>query len=347
MKGSVVVLFIMAVIFLSCADDHVAPLPGAGPVDSTDCPPFDPDNQCANTCVGLTPLNDLGSDRYLGVQGGLYPGGSNIRPSSHTAAGILLAGQVLPLDADGNPDSTGGKIVFLSIGMSNTNLEFQTFRGMVEAMPDKNPALVLANGAHGSKDIDEIIADEAAGRGYWEFVADTLELLAVTAQQVQVIWFKEAEAHPEAEPDFPTYPQDLKEKFRVVMNIIAERFPNAKLCYIASRIYGNYGWDTLNREPYAYYTGWAAKFLIEAQINGDPDLAFEGAGRKAPWLSWGAYLWADGLHPRSDGLVWICDEDYRNPDRNHPSDRGRAKVAELVLADLLADETTLSWLIRQ
>ncbi|MDP9264770.1 MAG: hypothetical protein M3O91_01435 [Chloroflexota bacterium] len=31
---------------------------------------------CAKTSVGLTPLTDLGTDSYMGVRGGLYPGGT-------------------------------------------------------------------------------------------------------------------------------------------------------------------------------------------------------------------------------------------------------------------------------
>ncbi|MBE2197637.1 MAG: hypothetical protein IAE79_03435 [Anaerolinea sp.] len=47
--------------------------------------------------VGLTPLTELGRGTYHGAQGGLYPGGSNKRPSAHEAAGIEIAEGIRPL----------------------------------------------------------------------------------------------------------------------------------------------------------------------------------------------------------------------------------------------------------
>lgn len=38
---------------------------------------------CTLTSTGKTPLNDLGAATYLGAMGGLYPNGTNIRPSAH------------------------------------------------------------------------------------------------------------------------------------------------------------------------------------------------------------------------------------------------------------------------
>lgn len=49
----------------------------------------------------LTPLTDLGPERYQGFEGGLYPDGRNDRPAEHEAAGIALAGQVRPLGPSG------------------------------------------------------------------------------------------------------------------------------------------------------------------------------------------------------------------------------------------------------
>src|SRR5574337_240452 len=50
----------------------------------------------------LPPLVDLGPGQtYHGEGGGLYPGGSNVRPAAHDAAGINIARHIVPLDADG------------------------------------------------------------------------------------------------------------------------------------------------------------------------------------------------------------------------------------------------------
>jgi hypothetical protein len=74
--------------------------------------------------TGNLPLNDLGTGLYLGLyEGGLYPGGLNVMPVAHAAEGAARAAAVQPLDPAGNPDPDG-KYVLLSIGMSNTHMEF-------------------------------------------------------------------------------------------------------------------------------------------------------------------------------------------------------------------------------
>ena len=68
--------------------------------------------------TGLIPLTDLGKGTYKNTAGGLYPSGENVPPEDHLKEGLKFAGQVVPLDAEGNP-STNGVIVLLSVGMSN------------------------------------------------------------------------------------------------------------------------------------------------------------------------------------------------------------------------------------
>src|SRR5262245_60006233 len=81
-------------------------------------------SDCTRTSTGLIPLIDLGTGTYQGAIGGLYPSGANVRPAAHTAAGLEIANSITPLDTLGLPDSTNGRIVFISIGMSNTTQEF-------------------------------------------------------------------------------------------------------------------------------------------------------------------------------------------------------------------------------
>jgi len=325
-------VLILALMTLSC-EDNIAP---EGP-----CPPYNSVDNCSNTCVGLIPLLDLGSSTYLGFPGGLYPDGSNFRPATHNAAGVDIAAQIQPLNGSGIVDTVSGRIVMLSIGMSNAMQEFEYFQAAVNALPNKNPALTVINGAQGGKDIDQILD---LANDFWDVLTDTLAARAITDAQVQVIWFKEAEAHPIVGPTFPGYPNDLKVRFKEAMNVLRARFPNAKLCYLASRIYGNYGTTPLNLEPFAWYTGWSVKWLIEDQINGDPDLVYNGTDPNSPWLSWGVYLWADGTNPRSDGLTWICPDDY-DPDGAHPSIIGREKVAAILMNFFTTDETTTPWFL--
>lgn len=110
------------------------------------------------------PLSELANRTYLGFAGGLYPGG-NEPPPDHRAAGVAFARSVRPLDANGQP-SRGGRIVLLSIGMSNTTQEYcspnelgpctrWSFTGQALASADVDRAsLVIANGAKGGQAAD-------------------------------------------------------------------------------------------------------------------------------------------------------------------------------------------------
>ena len=81
--------------------------------------------------TGLVPLTELGSDMYMGYEGGLYPDGSNDLPAAHLALGQMRADEVIPRDANGNPDPNGW-IVMISIGMSNTCHEFGVYERVAE-----------------------------------------------------------------------------------------------------------------------------------------------------------------------------------------------------------------------
>src|SRR5215216_2105563 len=108
---------------------------------------------CTRTHTGRAPINDLGTGTYLGIQGGLYPGGVNTRPAVHDQAGVNLATNVVvPRNAAGQPDPVNGKTVLLSIGMSNTTQEFQRFIQVAAGIPGRDPHLVIVDGAQGGQD---------------------------------------------------------------------------------------------------------------------------------------------------------------------------------------------------
>jgi len=301
---------------------------------------------CSVTSVGLIPINDLGAGTYNGWTGGLYPNASNYMPPLHKNAGLAIASQVQPLDGNGNADTVNGKIVWLSIGMSNTTQETQAFIPLADNLPNKNPFLKLVDGAQGGKPAREISNPTLPEyTQFWNEVDQRLLQAGVTAQQVQVIWFKTD--NPAGNP-VPTPLQEHYDSLLIqskrIMHEIKTRFPNSKLCYVASRIYAGYASTNLNPEPYAYRNGWTMKKLIEDQINGDTALQYSGPGANSPWLSWGIYQWADGTVPRSDGLTWNCPGDYQN-DGTHPSPAGCLKVANMLLDFFQNDSTACPWFL--
>lgn len=286
------------------------------------------------------PLTDFGDSTYRGFKGGLYLNGSNERPNTHTAAGLAIAQSIKPLDNAGKEDLVNGKIVWLSIGMSNTTQETQAFLSLMSTFPDKNPNLFLVDGAVGGQGIDQI---NNASAPYWNTVNTRLSAGNISPSQVQVIWFLEAEKIPD-DTAFATYPNELKDKFKNVMQILKSKFPNLKLCYLSSRIYGGYATTKENPEPYAWYNGWTVKRLIEDQIDGDAALRYLGNNAPSPWLSWGPYTWANGDIPRGDGLVWLRSDFV--DDGTHPSISGRQKVAQMLLNFFRNDETSRPWFLK-
>ncbi|HRQ73405.1 MAG TPA: GC-type dockerin domain-anchored protein, partial [Phycisphaerales bacterium] len=300
---------------------------------------------CSKTSVGLVPLNDLGAGEYLGEQGGLYPGGVNVRPMGHQIDGRQLSQQVTPRNGAGQPDPSGW-IGLISIGMSNTSNEFQEFVPLVQQFPNRNPRLRVVNGAQGGRDAVDIADRDST---YWQVALDRVAAAGMTRHQVQAVWLKQAIANPGnrfPDDEFPEDAQRLEGLLADIARNIRFYFPNARLCYVSTRIYAGYATTQLNPEPYAYQSGFAGKWLIERQIGGDPTLSFvpqNGEPPAAPWLAWGPYPWADGLTPRSDGLIWRC-EDFAN-DGTHPSVQGARKVAHMLLGHFSGDSTARRWFV--
>ncbi|MCA1623456.1 MAG: VCBS repeat-containing protein [Acidobacteria bacterium] len=291
---------------------------------------------CTRTSMGLIPLNDLGAGTYNGSQGGLYPGGTNTRPSAHEIAGIQQSLAVRPLDANGQP-SASGKYVLLSIGMSNTTQEFSTFKMIADADPRKNPNLVIVDGAQGGQDANDWNNPTS---NTWINANTRLTQAGVTAQQVQVVWLKQQFAGDNLAA-FPTDAARLRDVLRGIALIAKSKYPNLRVLYVSSRIYGNYNGPL--RGKGAYENGFAVKWLVEDQINGDPRLAYTGSNPPAPWIAWGPYMWADGLTPRSDGLIWQCSDFV--DDGIHPSPTARQKVAGMLLNFFKSDSTARLWFL--
>jgi len=291
--------------------------------------------------AGLIPINDLKTGVYKNYQGGFYPGGTNVRPAKHDSIGLAFSKQIFPLDINGNIDTAKGKYVFLSVGMSNTTQEFSYFKNIADPDPARNQKLIIVDGAQGGQTA-AIISNPNAN--FWSVISQRLQQAGLTNKQVVVCWLKEADAGPTQA--FPIHANTLTNELVAVVKNIKQKYPNCKIVYCSSRTYGGYATTSLNPEPYAYESGFSVKWLIEKQIVGDTSLVCIGTNPKAPWLSWGPYLWANGINPRSDGLIWLID-DFVASDRTHPSANGQKKVADLLLNFLKTDLTARNWFLKK
>ena len=122
---------------------------------------------------------------------------------------------------------------------------------------------------------------------------------------------------------------------RSIVEILRTKFPQLKLVYVSSRTYGGYSESDLSPEPIAYESAFAVKWLIEERINNS------SANRSIPWVSWGPYLWADGLTPRSDGVVW--ERGDFEPDGVHTSAQGALKEATMLFEFFQKDTAAKHW----
>jgi hypothetical protein len=279
-------------------------------------------------------------------------------PAAHAAEGLNRAAAIRPLNTQGQSDANG-KYVLISIGMSNTTQEFcsqnssapcdsWTFMGQAAANSDVNhSSLSIVNGAQGGKSAS--YWDSPTDSDYNRIVTDWLTPNGLSEKQVQAAWVKVA--NPGATSSLPNASSDayqLEQQMGNISRALKVRYPNLQQVFFSSRIYAGYAASTLNPEPYAYESGLAVKWLIEAQMkqmNGgaiDPragDLSY--ASGIAPWLAWGPYLWADGLNPRSDGLIWQRSD--FDSDGTHPSQSGEQKVGSMLLNFMLKSEFTQEW----
>jgi hypothetical protein len=305
--------------------------------------------QTAAACPGLhrdvgLPLTDLGSANYRRIDGqmteftgGLYPDGSNVRPPVHEAAGQALATRIVPRGPDGKEDSTNGRIVLISLGMSNTQSEFQNLMDRTHRNPEVNPQLVLVNGALGGQTADRWVDSNARP---WKEAELRLAQQGVTPLQVQAAWVKQTLTRG---GPFPEKALELQADLQAIVHNLHDIYPNLQLVFLSSRT-RSYLYDRgLSPEPAAFETGFSVKWLIQAQIEGDPALNFdpEIGPLVAPFLTWGPYLWIDGQNPRSDGMTWTAQD--LAEDCTHPSPEGNDKVGEMLLAFFLNDTLAARW----
>jgi hypothetical protein len=284
----------------------------------------------------LPPLCDMkAGERYEGEDGGLYGSGSNTPPEAHAKAAHAQLARIQPLDASGKP-SADGKVVLVSISMSNATQEFSFFKRVADAAPQKSPKLTIVDCAQGGQAMAEWAPPDARP---WEEAKRRISQAGVTPQQVQVAWIKLANKGPSG--SLQEHGKKLEADTLAVLHNARALFPNLRIAYLGSRIWGGNAIGGLNPEPYAYESAYPVRWLILRQIKGDPELA----EARSPLLLWGPYLWAEGTKGRKlDPLIW--ERGDFSGDGVHPSDSGREKVSKLLLDFFTNDPLAKSWFVK-
>jgi hypothetical protein len=336
----------------------------------------------------MIPLMDMTlSDSYLGFPGGLYENGSDTVPSDHDADGLAAAALIQPLDTNGTP-SASGKVILISMGMSNAAIEFGSFVSLANASTQVNKT-TLHIGNEALSDQDACYWFPATGPPFcnattennYDRISADLASNGFSPAQVQVAWIDSANGRVHSEnrgcvplgtlcsslcdpatagcvnSEDTTNALNEEEEFGETLRAAKTRFPNLKLIFFSSRVYGGYASPSdADPEPFAYETAYGIKWLIQAQINqirtGEVDpVAGDLSYGSAPWVAWASYFWADGPDPRSDGLVW-CNGQTGSPcngevDFNtgglHLNTTGGNKAGNLLLNYFFSSSYTTAW----
>lgn len=302
---------------------------------------------CENDTSYKTPIVDLLTGYYLGFQGGLYPGGTNIMPAAHADSGIAIANAMLPVNFDGDADTTYGKTILLGLGAASAGRCFNKFSGVYADEGISDSCFRIINGCMEDAGLDSMIGPTSADN-YWKEINDIIQGEGLKKKQVQVVWLMS----PSFDDTIITQPQyidSLTEKYVAVIRKLKSEFVNLKLLYISGLQYGGY-FDTLSEhrnalaEPAPYLNDFAIKAAIERQINGDTLLRYSGLDAPAPWVAWGPNYWADGRNLRDDGLRWICPSDYDEAlDGFSLSSGGQQKIADRLFTFFSTEPTTTPW----
>jgi hypothetical protein len=208
---------------------------------------------------------------------------------------------------------------------------------------------VIVNGAADSAEVPDWTS--ATSPTYDRIKVARLAPLGLSENQVEIVWVNLADEKPGV--SLPADSADanvLLANLGLILRALRVRYPNLRMVFLSSRIYGGYATTDLNPEPYAYESGFSVKWAIESQINelrGLPANTRAGtlnyAKRMAPLILWGPYVWADGATPRSDGLAWER-ADFEE-DGTHPSQSGETKVADKLLDFFKNSSYTRCWFV--
>ena len=168
--------------------------------------------------------------------------------------------------------------------MSNTAGEFMVFKEMADRDAEKSPQVVIVNGAVGGAGAQSWAK---GAEGPWSTLAQRLKDANVSPQQVQVVWIKHADTRPDPDPPLE-YAKNLKGWLASIVTRLKSKYPNLRVAYLSSRIYGGYHVSG-NPEPFAYESAFSVRWLIQDQIKGEATLNYDPKKGKvvAPILLWG------------------------------------------------------------
>ncbi|CAN5501533.1 hypothetical protein BH10BAC2_BH10BAC2_28670 [soil metagenome] len=326
---ALLVIGIFAVIITACHKEQFIAPPGKISLENI--------SALTLTDTVKIPLTDLGSGTYNGWVGGLYPNGDNM-PSGDYAQDLTdVASSIIPLDVNGI-FSSSGKIGFISIGASTCSIMMNNLRKKTKRSSLTNPQLLTANCTGGGESIQEI--NDTISNAYWNTVNTKLGKNNLTSKQVEVVYMETDDSI--SLMSFPERPLHTKEIYTSTLQIMLRKFPNLKLVYVIGRTttFLDPGKKEQNREPGPYYNGWGCKFLVEGQINNEPELIYKGADRKVPMVAWGWYEWSAGYQARNDGFIWTKE---LTKDGLHANDQGADILSTNFMNFLLNDPYASIW----
>jgi hypothetical protein len=242
---------------------------------------------------------------YLGqYTQGLY-GNSDEMPEQHYLEGIERANSIVPLGPDGNPDPVNGKIIMLSIGMSNTAGQWCNLAGFTPVQPGPqgypecygwtavgrmrnspgamSPFVFPVHGAFPAQTAFAWVDDTAGPmravppnpaipdfQGNWtrlRLYVFPYYTPTVTEAMIQVIWLKQLNPAPTVSlPAANSDAYSLEERIGRIVRYAKSIYPNLKMVFFTSAAYRGYNTNGFGPEPMGFESGFGPKLLIDAQM---------------------------------------------------------------------------------
>ena len=131
--------------------------------------------------------------------------------------------------------------------MSNARLAFKRFITLAKVDPEVSSKLRMVNGAQAGWGAEEMVDPNAQ---YWSDLDVLVSDGGLTPPQVQVIWM--LVENIDYSGGFPQKADTLSQQMEVILQIVRAKYPNAKIAFLSSRIYGGYTKKAHGTEPLAY-----------------------------------------------------------------------------------------------